>query len=420
MPQQTITKLPIDEFARIFGINPLHFWQVQISEVQNNVPDTAWFQYGWQDSRRPAREAVAEAIAEAEADIERVLGYRLLPSWESEEWREAVRPSRPEFSNLNGSDVRGRRATVRASWGYFITGGIRGSTELEAGAAITWSDSGRLPASYEDTGTVTVLNVPAAVEAEEIALYYPGHGGDEEWRIRPIRVSLSGTTATITFRRELAVKETIIETLDVASVKAHETVADGTDDADFLDEVDVYRVYNDPQTQATLLWEPGGFCPCSAGCACAYQAQTACLLVRGDPRQSLVGYVAADWDADAAEFTHAGVCAQHAPDSMRLFYRAGWRDQRRELPTLQMDPAWARAVAYFAASKLDKAPDRADVAALGEWSVDLAFETGAEQFNRYRMSRGDLDNPFGTRRGAVYAWNRVRGQLGPVGHAVIA
>src|SRR3990172_11026555 len=120
---ETLTKLPLDRWAALIGVNPLHFNGVYMPIHPPTVCQQPWMQYPWQAVDRVGREEVAMAIAQAEADVEKYLGYRLLPMWEADEWQEATRPYRPELVNLSGTDIRGFASATHLNWGHVITGG---------------------------------------------------------------------------------------------------------------------------------------------------------------------------------------------------------------------------------------------------------------------------------------------------------
>ena len=403
---ETPTKLSLDRWAAIMEIHPLHFNQVTLTI--DGTPLTTgchqpWLQHGWQSADRISREEIAMAIAQAEALIEDLLHYRLLPTWETNEWCSTIRPFRPELVNVSVTDVRGYPQIVQAKWRHFITPGIRGHDLIEANVDIDWGST-YPPIAYEDTGTVTV--VTAVTDPCELRIYYPGKAGADGWEIRPINVTIAGGSAIITFRRELAVLESVQENLIAQAV-------DGTDDDNFLTTVDVGRVWSDPQTQATLMWEAvPGTCNCGdVSCAvCQFTVQTACLHSRGEPVNSLLAYTPADWDADENAWAYKEYSVGRQPDIVRIFYLAGLRDLHRACPQRQMDQAWERSVAQFAAALLDRPVCAcANVTnRLNQWRADLAFSTGATELASYSMSKSDLDNPLGTTRGAVAAWKRVR------------
>lgn len=400
------TKLSLTEWARIIGINPIHFEGVQLTgnpsgpRMQRVACDAAWFQDNWQQADRVSREEVALAIARAEADIEAFLGYHILPDWDVDEWHSVDRPHRPELIHLGQLNLRGFQPSVRLDNRYFIAGGRRAVSLIDDNAAIVWSDADS--DGYSETGTITVATT---VDACEIRLFYPGHDAEPEYEIRPINVSISGANATITFRREQAVSETLL--FAFPDNDGQYPTADGLDDADFLAVADVYRVYNDPQSQATIMWEqpaPGG-CGCTA---CSFGTQTACLHTRGDRELSHVAWAAAEWDADTSQFIYRNLAVCRAPDILRTSYLSGYQDSRVDCPRKTLSQDWARIVAYYAASMLERPLCDCSAEVFEYWRADIAVVGGAGTDVAYAGGQGQLNNPFGTRRGAIFAWQRLQ------------
>lgn len=420
--QTTPTKLSLDRWARIMGLNPLHFWGVDMASLsrsagQGPICDSAWFQYEWQNVGAVSRDDVARAIAEAEAEIEELVGYHLLPDWRYDEWQPSYRPLRKEFFNLNSRDLRGFQQGVTAQRGYAISGGIRGFAEVSYGEAIAYSNT-IPPVDYDNLATVT-FTIAAEIDDCEIAVYYPGHPGDDSWRILPVSVShTAGLTYTVTFARQQCLIEAFLNSYDLASLRG----ADGLDDANFLDTVDVGRVYLDPSQQATLLWEPNGECSLnssSSNIGDGWSAQTGVLLPRGDPRLGQFAYQAANYDAATGTWSAASFPYNRAPDLVRLWYYSGLRDQRKACPLVEMDDEWSRVVAHFAASKLDKPPCVCAKAGWEYWRQDLASTGGAEQLSSFQLSVSDLGNTLGTRRGAIEAWRRIKRPGAAIGRVAI-
>jgi hypothetical protein len=401
------TKLSLARWAEIMGINPLHFAGVQLDgdgstpDIQNALGcSQPWTQYNWQNADGESRESVASAIQTAERNIEALLGYPLLPEWHSDEWRPTTRPFKRELVNLNLRDVRGYQKTVELRWGMVVSGGIRAADTIQAAATIVWSDEDG--DGYDETGTVT--QATTVTDSEQIRVYYPGRAGIDEYEIRPITVVIAAGVATITFRRENAVTEAVNEALIW-------TTPTGDVDANFLTEVDVVRLYNDPQTMATLVWQPTDTCGCdivgSGTCVlCEQTVQTACLTNR-NLDQGIVAYTPASWDSTNEDWDAVTLAVSRDPDLVRCWYRAGLRDMSRDWPTRQLDPHWERAIAFYAASMLDRGVCSCASNEVARQQEDLAFEGGADQMNRYKISKKTMDSELGTRRGAIYAWNRI-------------
>lgn len=382
MRANTVTKLSLHEFATILGMNPLHFGGIDLEAVAGAYCARPLPQYEWQHGDRSAREAVAKAIADAEANIERYLGFRVLPSWEVNELHDAYQSFRPELGGVYAS------RSYHLNWKKLVEAGKRISTAIET-ASIAWGASG-----FWQRGTVTAT-VAAGQDPEEIHIYYPGKSGDPAWEIRPIEVSIAGTTATITFPRECAVAESLWDALEFAA-------ADGEDDGDFLTEVDVYRVYNAPDDNTVLEWEPWGLCACDGQgtCAgCTISTQTGCFYIR-DELTAQVNAKPGTW-ADS-EFTAAEFENGRRPDQARFFYRAGHRDLSLAMPTRTIQRDLARAIAYYAAALLDREPCDCTVDAWLKWRAKTRGEV------RFAAQVGQLsDNPLGDTVGAAYAWGRV-------------
>lgn len=392
------------------ALNPVHFAGAEIPSTVARVPcGEPWRQHAYQSLDRTSREDIGAAIAEAEDQLETQLGFRLAPAWEIDEWRLTARPYDPELVMLNGRDVRGYGQATEARWKLWISGGVRNATLLDGNAAIMWNDS-------DGDGIADQALVSAATSADacEIQCFMQGHGPDPEYQIRPIRVDVSAGMATIAFRRELVVLEDFNEWL----VPPANPNADYTDDTNFEAAVEVWRVFNDPRTQVSFLWEPMGVCGCgTSGCSnCAYATQTGCLIAR-NPRLSLLVAQPAAWNEATNVFDQQGWAVGRNPDIWRLFYYAGARDERLNCPRQSMPLKWEQVITAFAASKLDRAPCECSAGRWDHWAQDLAFATGTTELAVVNQSPEDLNNPFGTRRGAVHAWRWVESMDERVGRS---
>jgi len=409
---ETETKLSTAEWAKIMGINPLHFEGVNLqalTEIEGNCAG-AWLQHEWQQHDAVSREELSRFIARAEADIEDALGFSLAPTWEVDERQVSIRPVQVETINLGGSDVRWYRQPIITDKKWFIAGGIRGTAVVLAAAPITWAI---VPAGdYPRTGTVSAPYTGS--DPCEIQIFYPGKGADPTYQIRPAQVSIAAGVITVTFARELTVLELLQEDILAAPV-------DGLDNAAFLTTVDIYRVYNDPSTQVSFLWEPVGGCGCGStgSCpTCSYATSTGCLVPR-DGRLGIISYGPATWDAATGAFIAAPFGMARQPDILRLYYQAGLQDTKLACPRTTMSADWARTVAYYAASMVDREWCACSANVAEKWQEDLSFVSGGEEYSRYGLSPANLNNPFGPRRGAIYAWQRCNGRDTRIGRAAV-
>lgn len=401
------THLPLAEYARIMGIAPLHFWGAYTSTVFQRVGscEDVWLQYTWQSSEdMVGRVELAQGIQDAEREIKNVLGYSIAPEWEVEE-PHTIWPIH-----------RGRWTvqSVSTDWSQVIAPGRRAVAEIALNAAVAYSDADG--DGFAELATITVAT--DLTDAREIKVYHTGWLGEQEWEIRPARkITIAGGSAIIEMDSWLLIDPALYEVLptdgDVSPILLDDTTP-------LVDEVDVYREYNDgTQAHATLQWERliyGADLPycayCSgAGCErCSLITQDGCVAVSDRKTGVLVPYPAT-YDGDAGKWIYAAPAMNRAFDSVNLWYYAGNQDKRyisrRSLQPL--DPYLAQAVVWLATARLNKpicacggANERARAYQrdLSQSGRDVGF------FSRFK----DMDiftNPFGTRDGEVRAWQRV-------------
>lgn len=400
------TLLPIDRWAEIIGMDPRHFRQVNTTDNRATTCSKVWKQYSWQESDSVGRFDVADAIQQAEKTIVQNLGYKLLPTWEVAERQRTPKPANPELLMHGNYDPRGFYLAVRANWGHFIEAGQEAKVIEPNGSAIAVTYTAEGADTYKETAKISFATT--VTDENELAVFYPGESGADEWEIRPLAsVVISAGIATIKMWRHQLVLPDLIETVNPASVDG-----DASGDANFLDEVDVYRRYNNPATQVTLIWDPNVYnCGCNGGVACCpvcgQGTQTGCLMPK-DYQAGYLMYRAATFDEDEAAFTAATLACGRNPDQLLMYYRAGLQDMSRDRPMVQMDPQWERAVAFYALALLDR--DICDCAPIkgvsDKWREDLARQTS--QGSSFQLSDSVLNNPLGTSRGAQFAWSMIK------------
>jgi hypothetical protein len=188
--------------------------------------------------------------------------------------------------------------------------------------------------------------------------------------------------------------------------------------ANFVTAVDVYREYNDfTQASATFYWEPTPInldvlSTCTScggtGCvACSLSSQDGCLHAR-DTEGGIVVPVPATYDASEATWTQDAYTVCRDPEQVKINYYAGEYDNRwlEGASCETLSNYWAHAIAWLATARLDRPPCscRNVKAKFDSFQKDLALSAaeGTQQ-----MTFGLLNNPFGTRRGEVQAWQRV-------------
>lgn len=388
-----ITWLPIDEFAQIIGLGPLGFNQLKSTTLQHNtVCGEIFFQSSWLHSDRVGRDEIAQAIQEAEQEISREVGFNLMPDWTLDERLPYPRPHLPEGFG-NGLNVRGMGKSVETKKGHIISGGFRKKVLIEAGAAVVRTDVDT--DQYAETCTVIV---PVAItDTNEIHLYYPAKNGEDAWEIRPIKVSISGGNATITFKSWQIAAANQMDSLEA-------NVLDADDPASYETTVDAYYVYNDPSTQISFLWEGEG---CGGCAACQFGSQSGCFLSR-DPRMGFIVPSPATWNTSTETFDFACWDACREPDQVRAWYYSGYVDNHLARPYAEMSTYWKAAVAYFAASKFDRPVCGCSNVSqfIDKWRRDAAFSS--EDAGNFTLTAELATNRLGTSAGALYAWRRIQ------------
>lgn len=418
MRSNTKTLLSLYDFARILEINPLHFGGVDLPGLTMMHPHCnaqAYQQYAWQFADRTSRESVAQMIEVAESRIREYLGFDVMPNWNVKEEQQTSQPYNPDLINAFGLGGRTFPANVKTRRGYVISGGCRNPVALPIVQQTVEEDGSPVLVnvfweadSYWMKGEVWAT-VPAGAAACDVHIYYPGKGPAPEWEIRPATVEIVGSTAVITIRRECAVQPALWDSLSPRA-------AAGDDDADFLDNFDVFLETIDPSCMLTMLWRPGpriglgigGFpfgafnCSCGGtGCPqCEVAEQQGCFVAT-DKKLGYVAFQAADWNPTTGVFDARSFSKFRQPDSLEVSYLAGYQDENADCPRRQMWEPFAQAVTFFAASMLQRPL--------------CACNTDTWRYWRESESqgiRGDYwtlnTTPFGRSRGAVFAWEKVR------------
>lgn len=152
--------------------------------------------------------------------------------------------------------------SLKTRYGYIQAIGQRALTALDSGASVAYTDEDG--DSVLDTGTVTVVMGSAPPSASEIQMFFtvadialPSAAvGDERYQIEPATVQVDTGTNTITITAHIAyfVRPPLWRQAYAApNYNPHnKNVLDTTDAANYVTEVDVYRVYPDDTNAVTL------------------------------------------------------------------------------------------------------------------------------------------------------------------------
>lgn len=386
----TFTLLPLDTWAAIMGINPWEFNQVGegFPVVNRAQCPYVWFQFPWQEDFL-SREELAQTIARAEFAMAQELHYWPAPKDFVNEVHPYPRPFNRSLYG-GGGTPRGQWKALQLNWGKVQGGGVlvRTAVNLAGAVVLTDNDGDGIADRFTVTVATTITN------ADEIALYFTSADRNgvpvaEQWRVRPVNVTLSGGNAIITGHPSLLIKPdlTTITNPDILNVSTA---------ANFVTALEVYRLYLDTTStaanpaQGTALWED----PACGAPPCAVEWLPVCQ----GARNAEMGLVSVD-------YLQGGLyCppSDREPDRVALHYVAG-----EPLVNGQMNPSMADVVAHLATAWLPVTKCGCDRSnrILDYWRGIEAVDT--EGVVGVTLKQSD-DNPFGVQRGALYAWERVQ------------
>lgn len=391
------TWLPLDRWAEIIGIHPLHFnGLASTALVPKSVCGDVFFNYSWQHSDRVGLEDIAMCIQQAEMEITAEVGFNLLPDWTVAERLTYPQPAMPGVYSVNAFNPRGMLNSVELRKGHVISGGIRAKTLVQAGASYVRSDVDS--DGFQETCTVNVAST--ITDPNEVHLYYPAQDGSDDWEIRPIKVSISGGNVRIIFKIWQIAAANKMDIFDPQPLDAEK-------DASYESTVDIYRVYNDPSVQVQMMWEnlPNSAC-CGSCYACQFGTQSGCFHLR-EARLGMAVPAPGSWNSDTERFDSAEWSACRGPDQIRFWYYSGYEDKSLTRSKVEMAKFWEYAVAFYAASKLDRSVCGCSNVQefIDKWRTDVAVND--KESLSIQVTPETLNNRLGTSIGAIYAWKRV-------------
>jgi hypothetical protein len=401
------TLLPLDTYAQIMGLDPFTFNQIGLGFPEgskigldgSNCADV-FYQHFWHRNAISMDE-LALAIQSAEDKLGKALTYYPAPKYIVNEpiQRDNGRPFHRDcgleaWSNLYyGYPYRfPYRSSVQTRFHKIQTGGTRARTFIADTADLTLFDSTTgLPAvapNINDSFTCTVAT--SITNTNEIGVYFlPADrvpistSVNESWRLRPLNVSISSGTATITGHATLLVRPAL-------RTIPNPVPLDVTDATIYAGQLSVYRVYTDTDNAGVALWEAYDNC---TETPCESVETTICMGNRNwKMGQAYIGY------------TENECCVNwRAPEQVRLSYLAG-------LPLTedgQMQPEFAQYVAHLATGLLANFPcgcDRANK--IIEWYRFDISSMDQEKGGR-PLTPEEQSSPFGYSRGALEVWAQV-------------
>lgn len=265
--------LSLSEYATIIEYDEHRFWGVLRNDFLQYQCREYWY--------RGDRQTLQHYLTTAQQMFEHELHYKLCPTWVTDEEHPFGNPILSKFDHL-------------------IEAGVQASSDIE-------TDS---PVNHATDPAVVGPIATAVTDESEIVIYHPGTSEV----IEPQSIVISGGQVTVYIPR--------CRLVPIAS--QYDSVDYSVTD-DFLQTVDVVRVYNDPSTNAVLVWPHTCSAACSDGCSCTETTQTACMVMRN----KLIG----EWGITPATYSSgwsaASLSCNGLPYTVRLNYRSGLPETTR-------------------------------------------------------------------------------------------
>lgn len=389
----TKTLLPLDTWAAILGVSPWEFNQCAYPFPKSAQCSDVIYQFPWQKDHL-SREEIADAIANAELMLASELLYWPAPKYFV---GEVVPYPRPYLRTRwgYGGDIRGNLKSVQLKWHKVISGGALAYTSIGtiSGADLVKLDEDGDGVFETFQATITDPAIGDLTDPYELGLYFVaadrhGQALDETWRIRPVTVSISGDTATITGHRTLLINPETEFSAD--PVKNNPAM-----DANYVSSVLCLRVFTDDTATAAQPYQGVAEWKTSPGCTqnCTFDVHQLCLGQDANDQGRVFASFGSpcDWPFGDRD-----------PDRLNVNYVAGV-----PLVNGQMDGDLARMITYLSVSLLASEKCGCDRSnrILAYWRKPIMrFEdnngAGAQAYQQ-------STNPFPMTIGGQYAWQRV-------------
>src|SRR3990172_6001647 len=199
---------PLEDFRRVLQYHPWHFWGLANSA---NVPVTSAcndivYEYNWQSADAVGREAIREALETAEARLREHLGYPIAPQYVEETIPWARFYDRTMVRRIN-IDPTGKWISIRVPDGYVQAVGVETLT-LVGDATLTFNDTDG--DGLKEDWVLTIATTQT--DSDKISVYFiaadrlDSDPVGARWRVEPVKVAISGGTATVRGKRWQVVK----------------------------------------------------------------------------------------------------------------------------------------------------------------------------------------------------------------------
>jgi len=407
--------LSLYKWFQIMGMHPWHKYQLAnaMIPIESRCP-TLTFEYAWQAADRAGRQDVRRSIERAEALFSEYAHFAPSPTFQ-EVTLPYPRLGNQTLTRYTNSDYTGRWMGFQLPDRYIKKMGYEHITAATT-ATLTFLDLDS-DGLYETARAIAT--VPAGTLSSE--LYITFTASDYVYEdvganvITPRSATVSGTTATIFFNTPTLVRP-ILYTLP-RPTQLDPSVLPPAANSPFAVSVNVARRYCDDTgidldtAQAVMIWETRPFPPWatiwSFNNATKDPAELAYAPARVNIRDANQGIVYAGesvYNASTGSWSgFTGFTEYRPPDRIKFRYYAGNDSQNLDVVIARLAAAeLARPVCACTSANKE----------LGEWQQDLARLGSTDE--TYAQPN-DTTNPFGSRRGHIFAWRTVQQIQGVVG-----
>lgn len=395
------THLSLVRWARIMGINPIHFMSGSVDGLFDPHINCSkvWTRHTWQQTDQASHEDLALSIAEAERTISEYMNWNVAPQWTVEEEYGLPRGI-GSYSSL-GYNFLNQRSAIVLRRGRLVAPGRRGLTLVESSAPVILSDPDG--DGFNELATITVTT--SVTDKRELKVYHQGREGDPRWEIRPMdSIVISGGTATIKAGSWLFADPN--EQARFPGVNGWQPL-DFSDAATIVDSVDVYREFNDTSVvTAQFAWEQNDCGSDTVVTQDGYASTRAAL--------DGIAYMVPGTSGSPIAYSIA-----RKPDRVSVSYYSGHRsdDYLSSYSTEPLDDNIAQAIAYMATARLEREICECNNGFIKSMQEDLVFASGQQNF--VAISEVIATAPFGSRRGEWLAWLAIKNMVRYIPVAIV-
>ncbi len=417
---QVAPLMSLEEFRLQLHYNPWHFWGWMNETVPvESACNTIVKEYAYQTQNAVGRNEIRQALIESESRLRDYLGYSIAPRFIVDEIQDY-----PRFYDKNlwatfPVDGSGHWKSVTLKEGYVKAVGIEKLTLLATPmVAYTDADGDGLNETFTLTLATTIT------DPSQIAVYFAvgdrlnNEAAGDRWHVQPVTVTIASGTCTIRGKAWMLAKPILYEPYNFTSL-------DPSNASNFVATLEVYQRVCDPTgttvdtAQGKFIWQTLPYVSwwglmsvqsltngSTDPAAQAYSVARVGINGNGKlgiviPGEAIYDATTGFWNTTVPPWSNGLL---RPPDKVMIRYEAGYPLNGQG----QIDSKFQTADFRLACAQLDNRISACDesMRELFRWQREMSQV--ADKTEMYRVANQDLTCPFGTRRGAIDAWNQVK------------